>query len=102
MPLIAMTEEQLAAGLVALRPNLRYLLDDRGVPESNSGRVGHLGIMRMNVFANIEADDRKVGEWLESDVGLAGGDGAQQRVQVALVLDAWEAANDRIVKQHDM
>ena len=102
MPLIAISAEEMEAGLTSIRPDLRYLLDDRGVPEAIIGRIGHLGITRMNVFAKIEADDSKVRDWLEADISFRGSEGAPQRVQTALALDAGEVAKDRVVKQNDL
>ncbi|MDA8584134.1 hypothetical protein N9L68_07855 [bacterium] len=97
MPIVAVSADDLAAGLADIRSDLRYLLDDRAVPEPIIARIGHLGITRMNVFAGIEAR-----VWLEAHIGFRGGDGAQQRVQIALALDAWEAAKDRVTKTSEL
>ena len=88
--------------LAAIRPDRRCLLADRGVPEEVIGRIGHMGITRINVFAETESVDSKVHEWLEADIGLRGSEGAPKRVHAAMVLDAWEATRDRVVKQNDM
>ena len=76
MPLVLMSRKELDEGLAAILPDRRCLLADRGVPEEVIGRIGHLGITRMDVFAKIESGDSKVHEWMEADISVRGSEGA--------------------------
>ena len=99
MPLLVVSLAEATAGFEALEPDLAYLLADRGVSAQIQSILGHLGITRLNVFAKIERADDQVRAWLRADVGLDGAEVPRQQVEVAKVLDAWEASRDRILKQ---
>ena len=64
--------------------------------------LGHFGITRISVFAKIEGSEEAVREWLAEDLGLKKTDGMETKIKIARVLDAWEAARDRVAKQSSL
>ena len=101
MPLIQITPAEKAAGLSNMEPDLGYLLHDRGVSEDLVAIFGHHKIVKMNVFARIESTEENIRAWLDNDLGLKRSEGVEQKVLIACVVDAWEAARERVKRQAD-
>ena len=67
---MALTAAQLEAGSLALDPEFSYLLSDRGVATETRGRLGHVGVTRLNVFAKIETTEADFREWARTTLAL--------------------------------
>ena len=99
MPLRVLDPEAHLAGLRSVEPDLAYLLHDRGVSEGVVALLGHSGCRRLNVFAKIERGDAEIRAWLDQDFQLKASDGMEAKVAIACVIDAWEAAKERVSRQ---
>jgi hypothetical protein len=66
----ALTTEQVAAGLTMLDADLAWILEDTGVAKELRGKIGHLGIRRLNTFAKLEADEGRFRGALKNLFGL--------------------------------
>ncbi|MCR9077396.1 MAG: hypothetical protein NXI07_15265 [bacterium] len=99
MPLVEISAENASAGIVALDPDLDYLLTDRGVSKPIRAILGHFGVTRLNVFAKIEGTEDTMRAWIAKDLGLKREDVMNTRIMIAKIIDAWEAARDRVAKQ---
>ena len=69
-PLGGLSAEQEAAGLKRLDKDVACILDDKGVPASVQGRLGHIGVASLDVFAVIEDTSAGVRQWLVDVLGL--------------------------------
>ena len=96
MPLKMLTEEQKAAGLSKMGPELRALLEDKGVAVEVMASLGHLGLVRLATFANIEQTAEHLRELIEKELGYTRDDGFADRAMVSNLLEAWETAKLRI------
>ena len=99
MAISAMTDERIAVGLTTLDSEFGYLLETKGISEKIRGAFGHLGIRRTAIFARLAATDAKFREMLNKRLGLNEEEPMEDTVQVAQLVDVWEAARDRIAKQ---
>ena len=92
MPLKVLTEEQKAAGLSKMGPELRALLEDKGVAVEVMASLGHLGLVLLATFANIEQTAEHLRELIEKELGFTRNDGFADRAMVSNLLEAWETA----------
>ncbi len=95
----AITPEQITAGLAALDADLAWVLEDTGISRELRGKVGHMGIRRLNTFAKLEADEGRFRDALRNLFGLNPDEDPASRVQQALMVDAWDRARDRLRAQ---
>ena len=89
----------MAAGLKVLENDFAYLLETKGVSERVRGSFGHLGVRRTAIFARLAANDEKFRDMLVKRLGLDETASMEDTVQVALLVDVWETARDRVLKQ---
>ena len=80
MPLMELNDEQMAAGLAALDPELATLLDDKGVRRELRAVTGHHGLGKMSVFANIESDAVEFKKLIMKEFGYAADDNLQEKI----------------------
>jgi len=86
------------AGLLAqLEPDLSYLLDELEIPENVQANLAEREVRRIGVFAKVEATEEAFREWLRTDLGLTPAASTADRVVVAKLAEAWEAARQRAV-----
>ncbi len=89
-----MEPAQIQAGVAALESELRFILEDKALPQEILAKIGGSGITKLNVFANIEPQEEKLREWIKDDLEIEPrGPG---RVITAQLVDAWETARKRI------
>ena len=84
------------AAMLALRPDLAYLLTNSGVPEDVQGMIAHLGYPSIDVFSKVEDSKILVRGWVKTDVGVDAALSPAHRACVAQVLTAWEASTMRL------
>ncbi len=96
MPKVLNAEEQ-AAGLAKVEGELLRILEDSDVPVEIRGLFGHFGITKVRSFARLEPDEPALRELLKRDFEF--GDTIAERVVMAHVLVAWDAARDRVKRQ---
>ncbi len=82
-----------------LDADLAWILEDTGVAKELRGKIGHLGIRRLNTFAKLEADEGRFRSALKNLFGLDPDEDPASRVQQALMVDAWDRARDRLRAQ---
>ena len=99
MALAAITQEQITEGSKQLDDDFAYLLETKGVSSKLRGAFGHLGVKKINIFARLASSDEKFREMLVKRFGLDETASMEDTVQVALLVDVWESARDRILKQ---
>jgi len=95
MPLKAFDAPTTAAHLARLEPELSYLFDELEIPEAVQANVSEREIRKIGVFAKVEATEDAFREWLKVDLGLDPAEGVGERVTVAKLAEAWEAARQR-------
>ena len=91
----AMTDEQKSTGLAKLGPELRTLLEEKGVGLDAMSALGSLGLSRIATFANIEQEASHLRELLETELGHTRKDTFADRAMVSNIIEAWEAAKLR-------
>ena len=99
MAISAITDEQITVVLTTLDSEFSYLLETKGISKTIRGAFGHLGIRRTAIFARFAATDARFREMLNKRLGLNEEEPIEDTVQVAQLVDVWEAARDRIAKQ---
>ncbi len=95
MPLLEITAEQASAGIAALEPEWLALLEGKKVGYETRAVLGHLGITRLQTYANLEADESKLRETLADDLGLSSKDGIKAKIEVSALVETWKAARQR-------
>ena len=81
----------LAAGLAALEPPLRFLLNERRVSIGVASTLGHLGVTEEALFGRVAAagDEAGAKAWFVSAVKM---DPARDAVALLRLVDAWARA----------
>jgi hypothetical protein len=95
----ALTAEQIEAGLEGLDADLAWVLEDTGVERSLRGLIGHLKIRRLATFAKFESSEDKFRDAAKGLLGLDPAEDPENRVRMALLVDAWDRARDRLKAQ---
>ena len=101
-PLGALSAEQEAAGLKKLEKDAACILDDKGVPAAVQGRLGHIGVTSLDVFAVIEDTSAGVRQWLVDVLGLDPDADLESRTNIAKVIAAWQASKKRVSTQDSL
>ncbi len=96
MPKNLNAEEQ-AAGLAKVEGELLRILEDSDVPSEVRALFGHFGITKVRSFARLEPDEQAIRELLKRDFEF--NETIADRVTMAHVLVAWDAAKDRVKRQ---
>jgi len=84
-----------ATHLSQLEPDLAYLLDELQISEQVQANLSEREIRRLGVFAKVEPSEDAFREWLKTDLGLDPQVSVGERVLVAKLSEAWEAARQR-------
>ncbi len=96
MPKVLSAEEQ-AAGLSKVEGELLRIFEDSEVSSEIRALFGHFGITKIRSFARLEPDEQTLRELLKRDFEF--GDSIADRISMAHVLVAWDAAKDRVKRQ---
>ncbi len=96
MPLTVIDATQHQEGLASLEPEFMTLLEDKKVSVSARAVLGHLGVTRMQTYANLEADELKLRQMLASDLGLDSAEGMKVRIEISALIEAWKSARQRV------
>ena len=96
---LQLTAAEIEAGLVGLESDLAYVLEEAGVDRKWRGYIGSLGLLRLNAFAMLAPNEQQMSEVLKQDFGLDPKSGIKNRVQHALLLDAWDRCKKRVAAQ---
>ena len=96
---LQLTAAEIEAGLVGLESDLAYILEEAGVDRRWRGYIGSLGLLRLNAFAMLAPSEQQMSEVLRQDFGLDPKTGIKNRVQHALLLDAWDRCKKRVAAQ---
>ena len=62
-----MNEEQRQQGMAMLNPELRYVLEEKGIDADVMGMLGHFGITDNETFAGIAGDEASLRTMLKDD-----------------------------------
>ena len=84
LPILAITEEEQAAGFGSVEDELKHLLGEKKAPM-------HV----ISVSTNIETEGAKFREMLQKEIGLDPGDGMKTRATISMLIGAWQAARQR-------
>jgi len=95
MPLNVYDAATTAAHLARLEPELSYLLDELEIPEEVQANLAAREIRKIGVFAKVEPTEDAFREWLKADLDLNPAASVGERVTVAKLAEAWEAARQR-------
>ena len=98
MPLLDLTEEQIASALAGMETELLALLEQEGVLTREVRAVlGHLGVRKLSVFANLATTEEKFEGILKKDLGIADDDGMALGIQGAALMHSWKSARERML-----
>jgi len=81
--------------LAFLGPDLAYLFDELQISEQVQANISAREIRKLGVFAKVEPSEDSFREWLKVDLGLNPTSSIGERVVVAKLAEAWEAARQR-------
>jgi len=95
MPLNVYDAAATAGLLKLLDPELAYLFDELSIPEQIQANISEREIRQIGVFAKVEATEEAFREWLKTDLELVPVNKVSDRVIVAKLAEAWEAAKQR-------
>jgi len=95
MPMNVYDAAVTAGHLARLEPDLAYLLDELEIPEEVQANLSAREIRKLGVFAKVEPSEDAFRAWLRADLGLNPGASVGERVTVAKLAEAWEAARQR-------
>jgi len=95
MPMNIYDASATAAHLALLDPDLAYLFDELQISEQVQANLSAREIRKLGVFAKVEASEDMFREWLKADLGLDPAHSIAERVSVAKLAEAWEAARQR-------
>ncbi len=96
MPLLAITDVEAAEGVKALDHEWLAVLEEKRVPNDVRAVLGHIGITRMPIFANLESSEDNMRAMLKKDLGLDPEDGIKVRITIAALVETWRAARQRV------
>ena len=97
-----MNEEQRQQGMATLNPELRYVLEEKGVDADVMGMLGHFGITDNETFAGIAGDESSLRAMLKDDFDIDADGGIVSRVRAAKLINAWRTSRERIKKQTEL
>jgi len=95
MPMNAYDAPTTAAHIAKLEPDLSYLWDELEIPENVQANLAAREVRKLGVFAKVEATEDSFREWLRADLGLDPSASVADRILVAKLSEAWEAARQR-------
>jgi len=95
MPLNTYDSLTTATFLSQLDPDLAYLFDELQISEQVQANISEREIRKIGVFAKVEPSEDAFREWLKVDLGLDPQHSVGDRVLVAKLAEAWEAARQR-------
>ena len=98
MPLQIISADERAAAIGSASSDLKWVLADNEVSEEVQGVLYHVGVNRLKIFSGLGENRTEVREALKSVLGIDSADGAIARIQVALVLAAWDASRSLITQ----
>ncbi len=99
MPKVLSAEEQ-TAGLEKMDGELQRILEDADVSKEVRALFGHFGILKVRSFARLEPDEPSLRDLLKRDFEF--GEGIAERIAMAHVLVAWDAAKERVKRQSEV
>jgi len=95
MPLNVYDAPTTAGHLAMLDSDLAYLFDELHIAEQVQANISAREIQKLGVFARLEPTEDLFREWLKSDLGLDPANSTAERVTVAKLSEAWDAARQR-------
>jgi len=95
MPMNVYDAAATAGHLKLLDPDLAHLFDELQIPEHVQANISAREIRQLGVFAKVEPTEDSFREWLKADLGLVPASSIGDRVIVAKLAEAWEAAKQR-------
>jgi len=102
MPLNVYDAAATAGHLSRLEPDLSYLFDELEIPEQVQANLSEREIRKLGVFAKVEPTEDAFRAWLRADLGLNPAASVGERVTVAKLSEAWEAARQRTATTRKM
>jgi len=95
MPLNVYDAPTTAEHLAKLDSDLAYLFDELHISEQVQANIAAREVHKLGVFARLEPTEDLFREWLKTDLGLDPANGTAERVMVAKLAEAWDAARQR-------
>ena len=96
---LQLSAAEVESGLIGLESDLAYVLEEAGVDKQWRGYIGSLGLTRLNAFAMLAPSEQQMADVLKQDFGLDPRTGIKNRVQHAVLLDAWDRCKKRVSAQ---
>ena len=95
--------------LAKLSPDLQYILAERGVSLEVQLKLGEIGFVTIGLTASLADDRSSLRDILNTDfdldptaAGLTAEDKLKRRVEVARMIDSWEACKTRQEKESEL
>jgi hypothetical protein len=89
------------ADRTALDSSLKFLLEEKGVPDAVQDLIARAGTLTMALFALIEDTRAGLRTMMKDEWGMDPATDPAHRVSQATVIDAWETACIRLVKERE-
>jgi len=102
MPMQDFDAAETATHIARLEPGLSYLFDELDIPEKVQANLAAREIRKLGVFAKVEPTEESFRAWLRDDLELTPATSVADRVTVAKLAEAWEAARQRAVTTRKM
>ena len=90
-----LTQEQ-CGDLKLLHPDFRYMLDEQQVHPKYMAALAKLGYVSARLFSKYDVDESKVKAGFVSDLQLDASTGAEERINIARLIDVWEVCRKRV------
>ena len=99
MPITNLSADQQRLALEGADSDIKWLLSDNSVKIEVQAAIFHSGFNKLKVFSGIGESRTEARDALKNDIGLDSNDGVETRVQVAMVLAAWEGSRTMITQE---
>ncbi len=100
MPLLVITEDQIAEALANMADSLESLLVTNGIPKEVRAVLGHIGVHRLPNLANYESTEDRFRDAMAKDIGLEAVD-AKSRILLSNLIESWKSARNRLKTKDD-
>ncbi len=100
MPLLVITEDQIAEALANMADSLDSLLVTNGIPKEVRAVLGHIGVHRLPNLANYESTEDRFRDAMAKDIGLEAVD-AKSRILLSNLIESWKSARNRLKTKDD-
>ncbi len=101
MPLKELSEEEVVAGLKALKDDIAFLLEEKRIEKNVRALMGHLGMDSLEVYSHSFTSESELRESLKTDFGIDPTEGLPMKRTAALLVGVWHTSKTRVKSRDD-